>query len=618
MLDEGDFSVYLADMSGDGLTDLVRIRNGEVCYWPNLGFGRFGPKVVMDGAPWFDGPDVFDARRVHLADIDGSGCADVVYVGADGVTIWFSQWGNSFTAPTVLESFPAAEDVSTVTTIDLLGTGTTCLVWSSPLPGASGRQLRYVDLMGGVKPHLLTSVVNNMGGETTLTYATSTRYYVEDLLAGQPWLTRLAFPVHVVAQRQVTDVVTGAQLSASYSYHHGYFDDVEREFRGFARVEQTDTDLVPSASGTGTFTATPGSTGDEFTLPPVLTRTWVNTGAYINGAEIAAALAKEFFAGDADALGLAGTEFVGAGTAGFGAPEEMREACRALRGQTIRAEVYALDGQANSVNPYSVTEARYSVQLLQPPSGPSYGSVYASQLESLTHQYERGTADPRVAHNLILETDPYGAVTKSAAVGYPRRAPSYPAQGATLVTYTEHDVANVDNQADWYRIGVPVETRSYELTGVTPSTQGGLFEVATLAAQAPAMPEIPSGATGSGATPQKRLTGRARTVYRANDLSGPLPTGQVESLALVDRNYQLSLTPDMVSDVYSAVATAAAVSALATGTGGFIDLDSDGNLWALPPGFSILSSRPAPTPLTPANISTSLRATSTRSGVPPR
>ena len=37
-------SIYLADLSGDGLTDLVRIRNGEVCYWPNLGYGRFGRK----------------------------------------------------------------------------------------------------------------------------------------------------------------------------------------------------------------------------------------------------------------------------------------------------------------------------------------------------------------------------------------------------------------------------------------------------------------------------------------------------------------------------------------------------------------------------------------------
>jgi hypothetical protein len=34
---DGTDSIYLADISGDGLTDLVRIRNGEVCYWPNPG-----------------------------------------------------------------------------------------------------------------------------------------------------------------------------------------------------------------------------------------------------------------------------------------------------------------------------------------------------------------------------------------------------------------------------------------------------------------------------------------------------------------------------------------------------------------------------------------------------
>jgi hypothetical protein len=30
------------DMSGDGLSDLVRIRNGEICYWPSLGYRRSG------------------------------------------------------------------------------------------------------------------------------------------------------------------------------------------------------------------------------------------------------------------------------------------------------------------------------------------------------------------------------------------------------------------------------------------------------------------------------------------------------------------------------------------------------------------------------------------------
>ena len=37
-------SIYLADMTGDGLSDIVRIRNGEVCYWPNRGYGVSAPR----------------------------------------------------------------------------------------------------------------------------------------------------------------------------------------------------------------------------------------------------------------------------------------------------------------------------------------------------------------------------------------------------------------------------------------------------------------------------------------------------------------------------------------------------------------------------------------------
>src|SRR5690606_23363814 len=60
-------TIQLADMSGDGLVDIVRIRNGEVSYWPNLGYGRFGKKVTLESSPRFDAPDQFDARRVRFA-----------------------------------------------------------------------------------------------------------------------------------------------------------------------------------------------------------------------------------------------------------------------------------------------------------------------------------------------------------------------------------------------------------------------------------------------------------------------------------------------------------------------------------------------------------------------
>jgi Salmonella virulence plasmid 65kDa B protein len=44
VLSDGTQTIFTADMSGDGLSDIVRIRNGEACYGPNIGYGRFGAK----------------------------------------------------------------------------------------------------------------------------------------------------------------------------------------------------------------------------------------------------------------------------------------------------------------------------------------------------------------------------------------------------------------------------------------------------------------------------------------------------------------------------------------------------------------------------------------------
>jgi hypothetical protein len=37
-------AIFLADLSGDGLTDIVRIRNGEVCYLAQPGLRTFRPQ----------------------------------------------------------------------------------------------------------------------------------------------------------------------------------------------------------------------------------------------------------------------------------------------------------------------------------------------------------------------------------------------------------------------------------------------------------------------------------------------------------------------------------------------------------------------------------------------
>jgi len=148
-------SIFLADMSGDGLTDLVRIRNGEVCYWPNLGYGKFGKKVTFDNSPYFDHPDFFNPAYIRLADIDGSGTTDVIYLGRNKFSCWKNQSGNSFSVPFEIKPFWEIHSKANVYVADLLGSGVACIVWSSSLDKNTNTPLKYIDLTNSKKPHLL-------------------------------------------------------------------------------------------------------------------------------------------------------------------------------------------------------------------------------------------------------------------------------------------------------------------------------------------------------------------------------------------------------------------------------------------------------------------------------
>ena len=101
------------------------------------------------------------------------------------------------------------------------------------------------------KPHLLVGVTNNLGAETKVHYASSTKFYLDDERAGQPWVTWLPFPVHVVDRVETYDRISRNYFVTSYTYHHGYFDGVEREFRGFGMVEQLDTEELAALTQSG-------------------------------------------------------------------------------------------------------------------------------------------------------------------------------------------------------------------------------------------------------------------------------------------------------------------------------------------------------------------------------
>jgi RHS repeat-associated protein len=542
-------SIYLADMTGDGLTDIVRIRNGEVCYWMNLGFGRFSQRVAMSRSPFFDHPDSFNQKQIRLADIDGSGTTDILYLGHDSIAFWFNQSGNSWSDCHEIRDFPRVDDFSSVSTVDLFGNGTSCLVWSSPLPQDTTYPMAYIDLMSGKKSHMLESVTNNLGKKTQLEYAASTTFYLADREAGEPWVTRLPFPVQVVRKTTTCDGISNTQLTSSYTYHHGFYDGVDREFRGFGRVDQRDTQTHADYAGIGEFPGGSDGLEKDLYVPPVLTKTWFHTGAFFGRRRISRHFAHEYYKGDPAAVAVQDSA-IPPGLTG----NEEREACRALKGRMLRQEIYAEDGSPQSANPYSVVEKTYSIRMIQPLCGNPHAVFLTNEKEILSYHYERNPADPRINHELTLEVDSFGNVTKSASIAYPRRVltSNSPAaeQLATLCTYSEVDFINQPDSPSYYRIAVPFDSRSYEITGSGNPSASGLYDFYNLLIALPAATEIPYEAAPSGEL-QKRLFQRTRSLYLKNDLSGPLPLGQLESLALPYETYQLAFTPGLLASVYS-------------------------------------------------------------------
>ncbi len=571
-------SIYLADMSGDGLIDLARIRNGEVCYWPNLGYGRFGAKITMSSPPLVDHPGQFDHSRVRLADIDGSGTTDFFYLGRDEVSFWFNQAGNSWSAEHELPAFLDADVTNALTVVDLLGRGTACLVWSSPLPGDVGQPLRYLDLMSGGKPHLLQTVTNDMGSETRFHYAASTEFYLQDRADGRPWITRLPFPVHVVDRIEAHEKVTGTRLVTEYAYHHGYFDGEEREFRGFGLVEQWD------AESFGSFRQTEGRDGEErHYVPPVHTKTWFHTGAYLDSRSISRQFVDEYYHGDAQAVLLPDTILPDVLSA-----DEEREATRALRGRPLRQEVYGQDGEAQQPHPYTITESNYQLLRLQPRVDQRHAVFLAYPREALTYHYERNPLDPRISQALTLDVDAFGNATRTATVGYPRRVPAYDEQGETLVAVDEGDFINRPDEPDDYIVGVPSETRTYEITGLAPSA-GALFSwrelfEATREGGSEELEEIPYEEIPTAGLRQKRLVERLRTLYYRRDGTGALPLHEVEAPALPYERYALAFTAGLLEHVFEHRVD----ERLLREEGGYVFVDG---AWWLPSGRQIFDSR---------------------------
>ncbi len=488
VLDDPTAAVLFADMTGDGLDDVVRVRAGSVCYWPNLGYGRFGARVTMGSPPVLDD---FDPARVRLSDVDGTGPADLVYLGPDGITYWPNRAGNSWGPAFSLAPLVAA--ATSVDLVDLLGRGTQCLVLSD-----TEAVLRYVDLMPEGRPGLLTGVDNGRGLRTEISYATSTEYALRDRRAGTPWSTHLPIPVQVVSSVVTTDDTTGVSVTTSYRYRDGYYDLTDREFRGFGRVEQADTDALLSRSG-------------RESLPPRVSVTWYHTGCA--GQELPAREVGEVWEPGTD--------------------ERRHEALRSLRGKPLRTATYAFDGTAAARYPYGVTEQSYRLRLLDPAPGDpdGYAVVVALPSETVESHVERnpvadawcypdpalppysGPASPiRQRHTVAVTVNDLGQVERSLSVAYPRSGPN-------LVTTADASFGNLTGDPGHYRLGVALREAGFELL----AAPAGRYDP-TMAAALAGAPVVPDDGTAP-VQPSRRKLSVVRHRYWDDAVGTELPDG---------------------------------------------------------------------------------------------
>ena len=538
-----DLRVKWADMTGDRLQDIVLVYDGHVTYWPNLGWGRWGKPITMHNSPRF--PYGYDSQRILVGDVDGDGLADMIYVDHNHVTLWINQSGNAWSEGIIIRGTPPFTNSDAVRLVDLLGSGISGVLWSSDATNNAYANLFFLDFTGATKPYLLSQMDNHLGSVTRIGYAPSTQFYLADEQRPQTrWKTPLPFPVQVVARVEIIDAISNGKLTTEYSYHHGYWDGVEREFHGFGRVDHRDTETFADFHTAGLHTEERPfqAVAEHAFSPPRETRTWFHQGAIgdaFEGSE-ETDFSPEFWPGDAQAL--ARPQAMTEALKGLASPAR-REALRALRGQILRTELYALDGTERQNRPYTVTEHLQGVrEEFAPPPGDTgeqqHPSVFFPHLlAERTAQWERGS-EPLTRYTFTDDYDSYGQPHTSISIGVPRgrnEQEAGPPGTPYLETHTRTMYATPDG-SEQYIVDRIARTTTYE---VINDGSAPLFEF--LAA-------IKSG------TSQQQVIGQTLNFYDGDAFEG-LPLGHIGSCGVLVRTDILVLTEDILHNAYTAGGT---------------------------------------------------------------
>ncbi|WP_454846428.1 SpvB/TcaC N-terminal domain-containing protein [Pseudomonas farris] len=529
--------VLLSNLLGSDMTELCRIRHNEIKCWPNLGHGKFGEGRVISALPFEYGE--FDSARVRIVDLNGSGAPALIYLKSDAFEIYLNRGGNGLEQIPVTVPWPEGvryDRLCQITLADLQGLGCASLILT--VPHMTPRHWRY-DFVPA-KPYLLTASNNNMGCSTQVLYRSSAQEWLDEK---QPWLDAppptkvppcyLPFPVQVVSQQLQLDEVTGNRLTQGFEYRQGVYDGQEREFRGFGRLQQTDSESATGDDDVG-FTA------------PVRMCTWFHTGQSMDRPR------DGYFDRDPEASPLGKTLF-----SRYHAADECDEPvtppdadieyeiARALVGSIVRVETWAAEDDPATAVPYAVEEHRYLVREVRPKGIYAAAVLLPLVLEKIGYQYERFIDDPMCAHDITLCWNEYGLPAHAMTINYARRltasdAPPFTdpdeqqwwrdahdeAQQSFYLSETRVRFIDLDIDPQHRRLGLPWQQRSNALvlpkgklpTGLKPDEVS--YELLTQHQNSTQWNSL------------RVLTGQSVQRYLKTADQSPLPDGEAEFEAL--------------------------------------------------------------------------------------
>jgi RHS repeat-associated protein len=236
-----------ADMNGDRILDVVAIgttQEGGTVYYPHKGFCEYDPSITITGGPADSDLGPRGKAGLTLVDIDMDGLADLVMVASGVVKIWPNRAGTAWDTPIVMTDAsipglngPNGQDAGTaVRFADMNGNGSVDIVWNDP---GAGYFMKYLELHPNTKPNQLTHMSNGMGKTLEIEYKSSVDFMLADDAVAHAWTVKPPFPISVVSAYIERDGM-GSTYRTEIAYRNGYYDAMEREFRGFESATRTD------------------------------------------------------------------------------------------------------------------------------------------------------------------------------------------------------------------------------------------------------------------------------------------------------------------------------------------------------------------------------------------